>query len=117
MSATVMTPFSPKRAYADYPFSANDLDVTLSTGNNTDGNEWSVRAGDVLYALNTDDGAHTFTLQSVEDAQGREGDINAYSLGAGEVAAVTIDKTIGWADSGIVHVDCNDATIMFWVHR
>lgn len=117
MVATVITPFSPKRAYADYPFSANDLDVTPSTGNSTDGNEWTARAGDVLYFINTDSGAQTITLQSTEDAQGREGDITTYSLGAGEVGAVALDKLTGWADGGVVHVDCSDATVLFWVHR
>ena len=60
----------------------------------------------VIFAKNTDSGAHTITISSVPDTQSnRKGDITAYSVPAGETHYFGPFKTAGWADSGGLDID------------
>lgn len=61
-----------------------------------------------VLAYNTDSGAHTITFSSVADLQRRVGDISAYSVAAGKIAAFGPFEIEGWSNSGQLWIDVSD---------
>lgn len=96
-----------------YPFSVapGALDLVFTAVDNANGNYFqgdndpvTVRpegtyGGDILLVNNPTVGALTITFTSQPDAQGRSGDIAAYSVGAGVTAAFKYSNFVGWADN------------------
>jgi hypothetical protein len=91
-------------AYPTLPITANSLDLTETAGDATNGHYTPiVEAKTVVIAHNTNTGstARTVTITSAPDAQGRTGDITAYSLGAGEISRPFGPfVAAGWANVG-----------------
>jgi len=60
--------------------------------------------------------ARTFTITSKADDRNRTGDIVAYSLGVGEIAAFYFKEQMGWRQSdGYVYIEGESADIFFCV--
>lgn len=101
--------------------SANNLDFTFAAGDVVNGNSFVCTGREVLLALNSDPtNPYTFTVTSVDDEKGRAEDITAYSLAAGEYAAVGAGLTNakGWKQtSGLIHLAVSNAAIKFAVLR
>lgn len=114
------TPIAAQALGGAYPtITANSRDLAEVAGNAVDGNSTPIVNGKtLLVAHNTDSGAHTVTIDSTPDALGREGDITAYSIGAGEIATFGPFKRVGWEQddvSHLLHWTTNDATVKFAV--
>jgi hypothetical protein len=62
----------------------------------TDGLDFSATGREIVLFQNSGASPYTFTVVSAPDALGRTGDITAYSLAAGEIAALT-PPPLGWA--------------------
>jgi hypothetical protein len=101
MTATVITvqdvlaPFSTSSGSAG----AHDFTWAASSGSVTDAFTCSGR--DLLLANNTDGGALTITIASVDDEKGRSEPITAYSMAAGDFAVfgVGLTNSKGWMDT------------------
>ena len=97
---TLVTPFGA--------VTAGDLDVTFAASDSANGNSYTVTGKELLLAFNDGTEALTITIDSTDDAQGRQEDITAYSLAVGDYAAFTggMTTTKGWQQSGgTIHVD------------
>lgn len=95
---------------------ANSLDVTFTAADAVNKDRFLATGHDLLLAWNTD-GAdpYTFTLTSVSDDKNRTGDIETYSLAAGEIGAFRL-KNPGWRQTdGYVHLEASNAAIKFAV--
>lgn len=111
---------TPQVAEGPYPgtVAADDLDITFTAGDAVNGNAFAFTGRELILVRNTGAGAATFTFDSVPDSFGREGDIAAYSLGAGEFAAFAATKLPGWRQSdGKFHLDVSSADIAFAILR
>jgi hypothetical protein len=90
--------------YPTLPITANSLDLTETAGDATNGHYTPiVESKTLVIAHNTNTGstARTVTFTSAPDAQGRTGDISAYSLGAGELSRPFGPfVAAGWANVG-----------------
>lgn len=84
-----------------------DIDFTPDT-DPTDRSTPLVDNKTVVLAYNTDVSAHTITINSAPDSLNREGDITAYSVAAGKVAAFGPFRTTGWAIGGVLEIDVSD---------
>lgn len=91
-------PLAP--AEADLIFTANDDPVSRQTA--------LVNAKTVVIVYNTDVSAHTITFTSVENTTHRTGDITAYSVAAGKLAAFGPFQSAGWAYGGQLQIDVSD---------
>ncbi|WP_447979085.1 hypothetical protein [Candidatus Nitrospira bockiana] len=116
MPRTALTVQTPKGPYPG-TVSANDLDFTLAAGDVANGNEFSFTGRELIIAQNTDVGAQTITLTSANDERNRKGDINAYSIGAGEFAMFWAGSVIGWDQSGKFHINVSNAGIKLAIIR
>jgi|SRR5271157_2191821 len=102
--------------YPSLPVGANSLNLIFTAVDAVNGNYFvadnnpvTVRpegtfGGDVLLVNNPTGGALGITFNSQSDAQGRTGDIAAYSVPANTIAAFKYSNLVGWADiSGYVY--------------
>jgi len=114
MARTALTKTTALGAYGNY--AANAADLTMTAADDTDKNSYTCEGNDLVIAHNTGAGAHTVTITSVDDEYGRDGDISAYSLGAGEYAIFGPLKPHGWRQSdGKVYLEADDAEVKFGV--
>lgn len=112
---TVLTPQSPKGPYPG-TVGAGSLDIAWTAADVANKQSFVASGNDLLLAWNSDVSAHTITLTSVPDRQGRTGDITAYSIAAGTIAAFQFDELSGWAQSdGTIQCEANHATVKFAV--
>lgn len=100
-------------SYPSLPIPPAGADLVFTaTDNPTDRVTLLVDGKTVLIAFNTDVVARTITIASVADAQNRQGDITAYSVAAGRVAAFGPFHSTGWAMPGsLLNIDVSDAKL------
>ena len=99
-------------------YSANAADLTMTAADVSNYEEVALTGAEIIIAHNTGASAYTITISSVADAQGRTGDIAAYSLGAGEYAVFGPFGTEGWLQSdGKLYFQASDAAVKFGVVR
>jgi len=99
---------------------ANSADFTFAAGTITDGDTFVCTGRELLLFQNTDVGAVTVTITSVDDEKGRAEDITSYSLGAGEFAVfgVGLTNAKGWkSTSGTIRITVSDADLKVAVLR
>jgi hypothetical protein len=97
------TPIVPKVILGPFAaYGAGLADFTFAAGTITDGDNWVCSGRDILVVNNTDGGAQTVTIVSVDDETSRSGNITAYSLAAGDFAAfgVGLTNSKGWMGAG-----------------
>jgi len=109
-----MTAFASATPVGPYPatvaaLALNIAGVAMSAGTDT----FKPTGRELLEIENTGAGAHTFTLTTVTDPQGRTNDVTAYSLGAGLKAYFWFGATSGWKDgSGNVSLTGSNAELV-----
>lgn len=98
---------------------AGDLALTFTASDNVNGNSFPITGNEILLIQNSDAaGAHTFTVTSVPDAQGRSGDIASYSLPLSTFAVIQMSLVTGWRQAdGNVYLASNSNLIKFAVLR
>lgn len=101
---------------------ANVFDIALSAADTSNQNYGLIGGGEVLVALNTHaTNPYTVTVTSTKDGnKNRSGDIEAFSLGAGEMAIIGPFTRDGWEqsgnDAGRIHFEAENAAVKFaWV--
>lgn len=103
-----------------YPASvaAEDLDITFAAADVANMNEFAFTGREIILVENTDAGAQTITFTSIADSFGREEDIAAYSLAAGEFAGFWAGALGGWAQAGnLFFLEASAATVKFAILR
>jgi len=107
------TPLGPYPAGATVGAGALDLVWTAADPSNL--NEFPFTGRDILLVWNTDSAAHTITLTSAPDSQGRSADIATYSVGAGKISCFSFRQgASGWLQSdGHVYITGVSALLMF----
>lgn len=111
---TALTPFVPSGSTPALQPGAGSLDLTWAS-DQPNGNSVVSTGRELILVNNSDVGAHTVTITSVANTHNRTGDITAYSVGAGKTAVIGPLKSAGWAHSGLLYLDCSDATVTFAV--
>jgi hypothetical protein len=98
MARLALTKNNTLGSYPATPLGANTADVTFTPAgaNFADGFSFEATGDDLLLVKNGNAAPQTITLQSVNDAQNRKGDITAYSIGAGEEAVFDFTQINGW---------------------
>ncbi|HYI67132.1 MAG TPA: hypothetical protein VEW95_09430 [Candidatus Limnocylindrales bacterium] len=120
MARLALTVQEPPSAYPTLPLAANDADVTFTAAGAAfaDGASFPMTGRELLLVRNPSGGALTVTINSVSDSRKRTGDITAYSIGAGEVAAFWPNRTEGWRQTtGLLHFAASAAELEFAVIR
>jgi hypothetical protein len=120
MARLSLTPKSLPAKYPTLPITANALDFTFTAAgaNFLDGAGFTLTGKEIPIVYNPDSGAHTVTVESVPDAYKREGDITAYSIGAGEYAVLPQFPTDGWQQSdGKLYLAADNALVQFAILR
>jgi hypothetical protein len=114
MPRTALTPVTLKGPFPG-TVNAGDLTVPFVALDNVNGNSFPFTGREVIVFQNSNaGGAQTVTLASAPDAQGRTGDIAAYSIAASGFAFFYpgTGNPVGWRQSdGNVYIDCNAATV------
>jgi hypothetical protein len=118
MPRTALTPVVPKGPYPG-TVAALGLDFAFVAGDNAAGNVFAFTGRELILVQNTNGGgAGTFTLTSVNDPNGRKGDITAYSVGANLFSMFWVGNLIGWDQGGnTFYIDCSAATMKFAIIR
>lgn len=113
MARTSITPQTLEGAYGDYGADEADLTFAATTGAAGDsGNQFSASGNDLVIVRNDNGGAQTITFTSVPDKLGRSGDIETYSIGAGEYAAFGPFKVEGWRQTdGKIYFETSSADV------
>jgi len=97
-------------------YSDSGVDVTLTTADTSNDDQFLASGSDLVIAVNTGASPATVTINSVADEYGRTGDVSAYSVGAGETAVFGPFPTHGWAQSdGYVYLEASSTDIDFGV--
>lgn len=120
MARLALTVQEPPSAYPTLPLAANDADVTFTAAGAdfADGASFAMTGREILLVRNPTGGALTVSIDSVADSRRRTGDVTAYSIGAGEIAAFWINRTEGWRQSdGTLHFEGSATGLEFAVIR
>lgn len=116
MARTTLSATTLLGAYGDYSV-ANAADIVFTAADTVNYNQAILQEGDVLLVWNKGGSAYTFTVTSVE-LFGRTGDVSAYSVGAGEIAAFGPYRHAGWKQTdGYVYFQGSNASIFFAILR
>lgn len=104
---------SKTSAYA----AANSADLAMAAANVSDKNQFAASGNDLVFAHNTGASPATITVSSVADPQlGRTGDIDGFSLGAGEYATFGPLSRSGWQQTdGYIYLEASAADVKFGV--
>jgi len=114
MARTSLTKTTALGAYGTY--SANAADLTMAAADVGDKNQFTFAGNDLVVAHNTAGTAQTVTISSVADPYGRTGDIDTYSIGAGEYAVFGPFEAAGWQQSdGKVYLEADSADVKLGV--
>lgn len=100
--------------------SAGSEDFTFAASDNANGNYFVCTGRELIVVENTNVGAQTITIDSVDDEKGRQEDITTYSLAANDFAVfgVGLTNAKGWKQtSGQVYIDTSDADVKIAVLR
>ncbi len=118
MPRTALTATKLFNVYSGTPASdALDVQGLLTALDNTNGNSFPCTGEEILLIQNSDVSAHTVTIHSVPDSEGRTGDITAYNLEAGDIAMVEIPRTGFIQSDGTVYIDANSNLVKVAVLR
>lgn len=115
MGFTALTPITPLGPYpAGGTVGAGALAAAFVACDSSNGNSFPLTGHEMLELRNTDSGAHTVTIHSTSDQQGRTEDITSYSIPATSDAVFSfLGGTAGWVQSdGTCHFTANDATVL-----
>ena len=114
---TLTTQIKEPPKYPVLPVVANSLDFAFTApAVAADGIDFTSTGREVVLIQNTTVGAATFTVVSAADEKNRTGDITAYSLAAGEFAAI-IPPSSGWAVGGKIKITMSDVGVLVAVLR
>ena len=119
MARTLVTVNENANRYPPIPPPANSLDFAFgsTSGGNDDGYEFPASGREVVLLRNTDTNPQTFSLLSVVDDLNRKGDIEDYSLAAGEFA-VLVPPLKGFQQAdGKIYIDVSDPLVHIAVLR
>ena len=112
MARVLVAPQTTPGAYPALQPAANSRDIAFQAADAALGNYCVLVESKTLVLIqNVAVGAKTVTFTSVADDKNRTGDITAYSMGADEIALFGPFKAAGWAHSGQVWIDGEDANI------
>lgn len=116
MARTTLTKTTALGAYGDYS-AANSADITMTAADTVNDNQFVASSNDLVIAYNGGGSAYTITITSAADPHyGRSGDIETYSLGAGEFAVFGPFKRPGWVQSdGYVYLEASSTSVEFGV--
>ena len=119
MARQTLSPITPKGPHPDLPVAADALDITFTTCDPVNFDEFAMTGRDLLLVKNAHAStAKYFTLESIADDKKRTGDVTQYSLGAGEIAAFYFGRMDGWAQStGKMNLKGESTDIKFSVLR
>jgi len=118
MARTELTPQDTPGRYPSLPLAADEADLAFDAGDAVNGNEFALTGREIILARNDDAGAQTLTISSVDDQYNRDGDISAYSIGAGEYAVFGPIPLHGFRQSdGMCYLDVSDANIKIAIIR
>lgn len=93
-------------AYPTLPIGAGDADITFVASDVGNGNSAAlVDNKTMVLAYNSGATPRAITFTSAPDAQNRTGDITAYSVAAGKVAAFGPFKSAGWAITNLLEIN------------
>lgn len=116
MARTTVSITTMLGAYGDYS-TPNAADITFQAADVANDNQALLNEGDILLVWNKGASPYTFTVTSVA-LYGRTGDVSAYSVGAGEIAAFGPYKHAGWKQSdGYCYFDASSTNIYFAIIR
>lgn len=107
----------------DSPFaavSAGSLDFTFAALDAANGNYFQCTGRELVLFENTDAGAQTVTIDSVDDEKGRQEDITTYSLAANDFVhfAGGLTNAKGWKQTnGQIYIDTSSANVKVAVLR
>jgi hypothetical protein len=115
MARATLTALAALGAYGTY--GANLADLPMTAADVANKNEVVATNNDLIIAHNTGGSAYTVTVTSVADPSfGRTGDIAAYSVGAGEYAAIGPMKNAGWKQAdGKLYFEASNAAVKLGV--
>lgn len=107
----ILSPFAAVAAgAADYVYTAGDI---------ANGNTVRCTGAEIILVQNTGASPYYITINSVDDDQGRQEDINQYSLAAGDFVVFGVGLTTkkGWINAGYIDIDVENAGIEIAVLR
>lgn len=119
MARTQIAATTPVGPYPTLPVAADSLDVALTAADVANGNYVTFPGSQALLIVQNSDAAnpYTFTITSSADSLGRTGDVETYSLAAGELAVILLQRT-GWVQSnGQLYLNAENAAIKFALVR
>lgn len=116
MPRVTLTKQVPVGPYPALPVAANALDIVLTAADVTNKEQFVPSGDDLVIVQNSGVSAFTITFTSaIDPATKRTGDISAFSLGAGEIAAFRF-KQNGWMQpDGRIYIEANNAAIKWAV--
>lgn len=100
--------------------SAGSEDFTFAALDQANGNYFACTGREIILFSNTDVGAQTVTIDSVDDEKGRQEDITTYSFAAADfgVFGVGLTNAKGWKQtSGQIYIDTSSANVKVAVLR
>ncbi len=96
------------------PYATTPLDITaMDAFDYTNGMTFPANGATGLVISNPTAGAITLTVHSQPDAQGRSGDINAYSIAAGHLVILQEFPGQGWNTAGLTQVDASATGLLY----
>lgn len=114
MARTDLTKLTAEGPYGDY--GANEADLPMVAADTVNKNQFTFGGYDLIVAHNTGASPVAITVTSAPDPYGRTGDIDSYSLGAGEYAVFGPLKAQGWIQSdGKVYLEAASADVKLGV--
>lgn len=101
-------------SYPSLPVTALALDIAFTAADATNLEQTAMTAPFILLAWNSGGTPATITISSVADPQRRTGDITTYTVGAGLIAAIKFDSTVGWKQAdGMLYYAASSANVKF----
>lgn len=99
-------------------YSAGAADLTMTAADVANKEQTTLTGDELVVAHNTDSGAHTVTITSIADSNGRTGNIASYSLAAGDYVVFGPFEMDGWRQAdGALYFEADSATVKFGVIR
>lgn len=90
--------------------------VTMTAADTVNKEEFASTGKELVIAHNTGASPYTVTITSVADEYGRSGDITAYSIAAGVIAAFGPFPVHGWRQSNDkIYLEANNIAVKFGV--
>jgi hypothetical protein len=97
---------------------ADSADLVWTDSDSGDGMQFTASGKDILLVRNDEVSAQTVTITTADDDIGRSGEVDAYSVGAGEIAVFGMFNTQHWRQTdGMVYVDMSDDGVQIIVVR